>query len=59
MLKTCITLTVGIFEQICCIDEVFLMAITSTEELFIQLYNYTERPLYKHFLHNDHLAYFQ
>ena len=51
MLKTCTTLTVGIFEEICCIDEVFLMALTSTEQLFIQLYNYTERPLYKHFLH--------
>ena len=45
--------TLGIFERICCFDEVFLMALTSTEQLFI------ERPLYRRFLHNDHLPYFQ
>ena len=50
MLKTCTALVVGIFERICCIDEVFLMALTSTQQLFM------ERPLYKRFLHNDHLS---
>ena len=49
MLKTCTTLIIGIFERFCCFDEVFLMALTSTEQLF------TERPLYRRFLHNDHL----
>ena len=46
-------LIVGIFEQFCCFEEVFLMALTSTEQLFI------ERPLHKCFLHNDRLPYFQ
>ena len=52
MLKTCTALTVGIFERIYCFDKVFLMALTSTEQVFI------ERPLYRRFLHNDHLPYF-
>ena len=52
VLKTCTTLTVGIFERICSFDEVFLMALTSTEQLF------TERPLHRRFLHNCHLPYF-
>ena len=34
-------------------DEVLLMALTSTEQLFI------EGPLYGRFLYNDHLPYFQ
>ena len=46
-------LIVGVFKWICCFDEVFLMALTSTEQLFI------ERPLYRRFLHNDHSLYFQ
>ena len=46
-------LIVGIFERFGCFDEVFLMAVVSTEQLFI------ERPLYRRFLHNDHLSYFQ
>ena len=46
-------LIVDIFERICCFDEVFLMAVASTEELFI------ERPLDRSFLHKDHLPYFQ
>ena len=46
-------LIVGIFERFGCFDEVFLMALVSTEQLFI------ERPLYRRFLHNDHLSYFQ
>ena len=37
------------FEWICCFNEVFLMALTFTEQLFI------ERLLYRRFLHNDHL----
>ena len=46
MLKTCTALIVAIFERFCCFDEVFLMALTSTEQLFI------ERPLYsRRFLH--------
>ena len=49
MLKTTTVLAVGFFEQSCCFDEVFLMAITSAEQLFI------ERPLNRRFLHNDHL----
>ena len=52
VLKICTALIVGIFERICCFDEVFLMALTSTEQLFI------ERPLYRLFLHNDRLPYF-
>ena len=36
VLKTCAALIVGIFERICCFDEVFLMALTSTELLFIE-----------------------
>ena len=51
MLKTYTALNVGLFEQICCFDEVFLMALTSTEELF------KERPLYRRFFHNDCLPY--
>ena len=47
-MKTCTALIVGIFERFCFFDEVFLMARTSTEQLFI------ERPLYRRFLHNDH-----
>ena len=47
--KTCTSLIVGIFERICCFDELFLMALTSIEQLF------TERPWYRRFLHNDHL----
>ena len=39
MLKTSTTPIVGIFKQICCFDEVFLMVLKSTEHLF------TERPL--------------
>ena len=38
------------FRTSCCFDEVFLMALTSTEQLFI------ERPLYRRFLHNDKKA---
>ena len=41
VLKTYIARIVGIFERICCFDEVFLMALTSREQLFI------ERPLYR------------
>ena len=52
-MKTGTTLIVGIFERFCCFDEVLLMALTSTEEVFI------ERPLYRCFLHNDHLPYVQ
>ena len=40
-------------KRICCFDEVFLMRLTSTEQLII------ERPLYTRFLHNDHLPYFK
>ena len=53
LLKTCTTLIAGISQRICCFDEVFLMALTSTEQLFI------ERPLHRRFLHNDHLPFFQ
>ena len=53
VLKTCTALIVGIFEQIFCFDELFLMALTSTEQRFI------ERPLYKRFLYIDHVPYFQ
>ena len=49
VLKTCTALIVVIFERICCFDEVFLMALTSKEQLFI------ERSLYRRLLHNDHL----
>ena len=45
MLKICTTFIVGIFKRFCCFDEVFLMALTSTEQLFI------EKPLYRRFLH--------
>ena len=41
------------FGTILLFDEVFFMALTSTEQLFI------ERPLHRHLLHNDHLPYFQ
>ena len=50
-LKTFTALIVGIFERTCCFDNVFLMALTSTEQQFI------ERPLYRRFLHNDHLPF--
>ena len=40
VLKTSTALIVGIFERFC-FDEVFLMALTSTEQLFL------ERPLYR------------
>ena len=40
VLKTCTALIAGIFERICCFDKVFLMALTSTEQQFV------ERPLY-------------
>ena len=53
VLKTSTALIVGIFERFCCFDEVFLMALISTEQL------YMERPLYRHILHNDHLPDFQ
>ena len=36
MLKICTTFIVGIFKRFCCFDEVFLMALTSTEQLFIE-----------------------
>ena len=36
----CTALFVGIFERICCFNEVFLMAPTSTKQLFV------ERPLF-------------
>ena len=49
-MKTCTTLIVGLFERFCCFDEVFLIALTSTEQVFI------ERPLYRRFLHNDKKA---
>ena len=35
-MKTCTALIVGIFERFCFFDEVFLMARTSTEQLFIK-----------------------
>ena len=41
VLKTCTALIVGVFERICCFEEVFLMALTSTEQPFI------ERPFYR------------
>ena len=47
--KACTSLIVGIFKRICCFDELFLRALTSTEQLF------TDRPLYGRFLHNVHL----
>ena len=50
MLMTCTALIVGIFKQIFCFDELFLMALTSIEQLFI------ERSLCRHFLHNYHLC---
>ena len=43
VLKTCTALNVGIFERIYCFDEVFLMALSSAEQLFI------ETPLYRRF----------
>ena len=46
-MKTWTALTVGILKRFCCFDEVFLMALTSTEQLFI------EKPLYRRFLHNS------
>ena len=52
VLIICTALIAGIFEGICCFNEVILMALTSTEQLFI------ERPLYRRFLHNDHLSFF-
>ena len=47
MMKTCTALIAGIFERICCFYEVFLMALSSTEQLFI------ETPLYRRFLRHD------
>ena len=52
-MKTCTALIVGIFERLFCFDEAFLMTLTSTEQLFI------ERPLYRRYVHNDHLPFFQ
>ena len=49
VLKTCPALIVDISERIYCFNEVFLMALTSTEQLFI------ERLLHRRFLHNDYL----
>ena len=46
-------LIAALSERFCRFDEVFLMALTSAEQLFI------EKPLYRRFLHNDHLPYFQ
>ena len=43
VIKTWTALTVGILKRFCCFDEVFLMALTSTEQLFI------ETPLYRRF----------
>ena len=51
VLKTCTALIAGIFERICCFDKVFSMALTFTEQLFIEI------PLYRRFLHNIHLSY--
>ena len=45
VLKTCAALMVGIFEQFCCFDKIFLMALTFKEQLFI------ERPLYTLYRH--------
>ena len=53
MLKICTELIVGIFKRFCSFDELFLMALISTEQLFI------ETPLYRRFSHNDHLSYFK
>ena len=55
-LKTCTALIVGIFKRICCFKyfcylSVFLMVLTSTEQLFI------ERPFFRCFLRNNHLPY--
>ena len=49
VLKTCTALIVCIFERILCFDEIFLMPLPSTEQLFI------ERLFYTRFLYNDHL----
>ena len=49
LLKTRTALIVSSSERIFCFDEVFLIELTSREQLFI------ERPLYKRFLHNNHL----
>ena len=46
VLKPCTALFVDILERICCFNEVFLVALTFTEQLFI------ERPLQRRFLHN-------
>ena len=48
VLKTCTALIAGIFEWICCFNDVFLIALTSTEQLFI------ERPLYRRFIMITH-----
>ena len=53
MLKTCTAIIVGILERIYFFDEVFLMTLTSAEQLLI------ERPLYRRFLHNDDPPYFE
>ena len=46
VLKTCTAHIVDIFEGICCFAEIFLMGLTSTEQLFM------ERTLYSRFLCN-------
>ena len=43
MLKLCTALVVDILERICCFNEVFLVALTFTEQLFIK------RPLQRRF----------
>ena len=53
MLKDLHALIGGVLKRICCFDEIFLIELTSTEQLFI------ERFLYRRFLHNDHLPHFQ
>ena len=53
-LKICNCTFVGIFEQICwCFNKVFLISLRYTQQLFF------ERPLWRCFLHNDHLPYFK
>ena len=53
VLKTYTAFIVCVFERMWCFDEVFLVVVTYTEQLFIQ------RPFYRHFLYNDHLPYLQ
>ena len=52
-LKTCTTLIVNIFKKNFYFGKVYLMSIRFVEQLLL------ERPLYRCFLHNDHLPYFQ